>query len=95
MQREEKYTKERPRWVQADHVVAASADETLVHVMIGADVYLNCRSQWDHPEGDPRISNVLTYSATGREWLSIWFWDSDVMPFSVQVSAELARQAGA
>lgn len=77
------YTREDPKWVQAETVEAAVPDGRYVHVKAYGEEFRMCRVGWSNPLMDKSKSDVLVQNRQG-DWLKVWFHDSDVVPWKGQ-----------
>lgn len=74
------YTREDPHWVQAESVEAAVPDGTYVNVKAYGEEFKMKRVGWSNPAMDKTKSDVLVQNSQG-DWLKVWFFDADVVPF--------------
>jgi len=74
------YTRDDPHWVQAQSVVAATADGTYVNVKVQDEEFTNRHVEWHDPVMNKEKSDVLVQNSRG-DWLRVWFFDKDIVPF--------------
>lgn len=74
------YTKDNPKWVQAQTVKAATLSGRFVDVIAYDETFKNCRVQWGDPFLNKEKSDVLVQNSRG-DWLRVWFYDKDILPF--------------
>lgn len=70
------YTRNDPKWVQANTVEYAAPG--YVHVTAYGERFENCPKQWNDEFRDKSKSDVLVQDSQG-DWLRIWFYDADVI----------------
>ena len=71
-----KYSKDDPKWVQADSVEKADASG-YVNVTVYGETFKMCAVWWSDPDIDPCKSDVLVQHSK-HGWLRAWFYDSDI-----------------
>lgn len=74
------YSQADPKWVEATSVEAATPDGSYVNVTAYGEKFEMCRVGWSNMAFDKSKSDVLVQNSQG-DWLKIWFYDKDVVPF--------------
>jgi hypothetical protein len=69
------YTKNDPKWVQADSVEIAGSG--YVNVKAYGEIFRFCKIEWSNPFIDNSKSDVLVQNSRG-DWLRVWFYDNDI-----------------
>jgi hypothetical protein len=64
-----KYSRDDPKWVQADSVEAGGSG--IVHVVAYGQRFEYCPVQWSNPYMDSSKSDVLVQNSQG-DWLRVW-----------------------
>ena len=71
------YSRNDPKWVQAESVEKASLDGRYVNIMAYGETFRNCRVEWNNPFFDKSKSDVLVQNSRG-DWLRVWFFDNQI-----------------
>jgi hypothetical protein len=69
------YTKDDPKWVQAEEVTAETAG--YVTVKAYGETFRHCHVEWHDLFLNKSKSDVLVQNKRG-DWLRVWFYDADV-----------------
>jgi len=69
------YTKDAPKWVQAEYVEDVS--NGYVNVVAYGEYFEMCRVIWNDPYLNKSKGDVLVQNKAG-DWLRVWFYDKDV-----------------
>jgi hypothetical protein len=69
------YTKQDPKWVQAEEVTQTTPG--YVTVKAYGETFKNCKVQWSDPLLNKTKSDVLVCNSRG-DWLRVWFYDAGV-----------------
>lgn len=74
------YSRQAPKWVQADRVVAARNNRLIVDVTVADQNWKGCRVDWNNGELPPdKIKSDVLVQNEEEDYLRVWFHDEDVV----------------
>lgn len=74
-------TKENPCWVQASYVEETWPESDLVNVIVGKELFLNCKVRESEQFGDKKRRDIHIHEP---EELRVWFNEADIVPYEKQ-----------